>query len=179
MTQTSADIPAELRAGDTAKWQRSFPDYPASAGWALSYTIAGSGGVFSASATADGDGFAITIAATTTATYAAGRYQITEYVSKAGERYTLNTRPLRILPNLVGSAAADTRSHARKMLDSIEAWLESKAPTAASVEIAGRKISNYPLNELLALRSKYQFEVNQESQAITGKRGSKLLVRFS
>ena len=84
-----------------------------------------------------------------------------------------------MLANLVGASAGDTRSHAQKMLDAIEAWLESKAPTAASVEIAGRKISNYPLADLLALRSKYKFEVSQETGIATGKRGSKLLVRFS
>ena len=177
MTEISADIPAELRAGDTAKWQRSFSDYPASAGWALSYTLAGSAGVFSANAAADGDGFLVTIAATTTTAWPAGSYQITEYVTLGLERYTLNTRPLRILANLVGSAAADTRSHARKMLEAIEAYLENKAPTAASVEIAGRKIVNYSLTELLALRSQYRFEVNQESR-LGNKFGSKLLVRF-
>jgi hypothetical protein len=179
MTDLSADIPAELRAGDTAKWQRSFSDYPASAGWVLAYTIAGTGGVFTASATANGDAFEVTISAATTDAWPAGRYQITEYVSKDGERFTLNTQPLRVLANLVGASPGDTRSHAQKMLDAIEAWLESKAPTAASVEIAGRKISNYPLADLLALRSKYKFEVSQETGLATGKRGSKLLVRFS
>lgn len=179
MTDISADIPAELRAGDTVKWQRSFSDYPASASWVLSYTIAGSGGVFTFNGTASGDDFAIAIASATSEGWPAGSYRITEYVTKAGERFTLNTRPLKILANLVGASASDQRSHARKMLDAIEAWLESKAPTAASVEIAGRKISNYPLADLMALRSKYQFEVNQESQPVSGKRGTKLLVRFS
>lgn len=178
MTELSAAIPAELRAGDTGKWQRSFSDYPATAGWVLAYTIAGTGGVFTVTATASGDNFLATIAAATSAAFPAGSYQITEYVTKGLERFTLNTQPLRILANLVGASPSDTRSHARKMLDAIEAWLESKAPTAASVEIAGRKISNYPLADLMALRSKYQFEVNQESQPIAGKRGNKLLVRF-
>ena len=178
MTELSADIPAELRAGDTGKWQRSFSDYPASAGWVLAYTIAGSAGVFTFSATTSGDDFQVTVSAATTGGWAAGQYTLTEYVSKAGERYTLSAQPFRVLPNLVGSSAADSRSHAQKMLDAIEAWLESKAPTAASVEIAGRKISNYPLADLLALRSKYKFEVMLENQRATGRRGAKLLVRL-
>src|SRR6185312_2016653 len=50
----------------------------------------------------------------------------------------------------------DTRSHAQKVLDAINAWLESKAPVAGSFEISGRKISYYPLADLLKLQSRYQ-----------------------
>lgn len=178
MTELSTEIPAEIRAGDTAKWQRSFADYLASDAWVLTYTMVGTGGAFNFTGTAAGADFAVTVAAAVTVTWPAGTYQLTESVSKAGERFTLSSKSIRVLENLVGAVAGDKRSHCQKMLDSIEAWLESKAPTAALVEIAGRKIQNYALVDLLALRSKYQFEVAQEKRLSSGFGGAKLLVRF-
>jgi hypothetical protein len=179
MTDIPSEIPAELRAGDTHKWTRSHPSYPASAGWVMAYVLVGPAGVFNFAATADGDDFAITVAASVSATWAAGVYTLTESVTLAGERYSTATKSVRVLANLAGAvAASDTRSHARRMLDAIEAWLELKAPTSESVEIAGRKISNYPLVDLLALRDKYRFEVSLESGVKPGGFGRKVLVRF-
>ena len=178
MNELSTEIPAEIRAGDTAKWQRSFADYLASNAWVLTYTMVGSGGAFNFTGTAAGANFAVTVSAAVTAAWPAGLYNITESVSKSGERFTLSSKSIRVLENLVGAVAGDTRSHAQKMLASIEAWLESKAPTAALVEIAGRKIQNYALVDLLALRDKYKFEVNQELRLSNGLGGGKLLVRF-
>lgn len=169
MTEFANEIPVELRAGDTLKWTRTLPAYPASDGWALSYSLVGRTGAHTFSGTADGDGFAVTVSATTSANFTAGRYRLTEYVTKGTERFTTATKDVTVLANLAGATtAADTRSHAQKMLDAIEAYLESKAPTAASVEIAGRKISNYPLTDLLALRSKYQNEVAIEARLASG-----------
>ena len=178
MTEISTSIPAEIRAGDTAKWQRSFADYPAIDGWVLTYTMLGLGGAFNFVGVANADAFDVTVSAATTGTWPAGVYALTESVSLAGERYTLSSKNIRILDNLVGAVAGDTRSHCQKMLDNIEAWLESKAPTAALVEIAGRKIQNYALTDLLALRDRYRFEVNQELRLSSGFGGGKLLVRF-
>lgn len=176
----SADIPstppAALRAGDTAKWRRELPDYPASAGWQLKVALVGQAGAYNATAAADGDAHAFTIAATTTASWAPGRYVLTEFVVQGAERYTLGTSELQVLPDLaVATTGSDTRTHARKVLDAIEAWLETKAPTAASVEVAGRKLANYPLADLLSLRDRYRAEVRRET---AGAGGGRLLVRL-
>lgn len=172
MTEFANEIPVELRAGDTLKWTRSLPDYPASAGWALSYSLVGKNGAHSFNGTADGDGFDVTVSATASSSYAAGRYRLTEFVTKGTERFTTATKDVTVLANLAGATAAvDTRSHAQKVLDAIEAYLETGAPTAASVEIAGRKISNYPLADLLTLRSRYQSEVAMEKRLASGQGG--------
>lgn len=178
-----ADIPnrapAELRAGDTARWTRDLGDYPASQGWTLSYTLVTSTAAHSFSATANGDAFDVTVAAAVTAAWAAGHYQLQEYVAKSGERYTLATTPLRILPNLAAVVSGlDVRSHARKVLDAINAWLEAKAPTAASFEIAGRKLQNYSLADLLALRDRYRAEVAREDQVAAGGAPARILTRL-
>lgn len=179
----SADIPStpptEVRAGDTIKWRRELSDYPASDSWQLKFTLVGSAGVYSGDAAADGDDHLVTIPAATSTTYTAGLYTLTEYVTNGSERYTIGTRDLRILADLAGATAAtDTRSHARKMVDAIEAWLESRAPVAGSLEIAGRKIQHYPIADLLKLRDRYKLEAQRESAAASGGRTGRLLVRI-
>jgi hypothetical protein len=176
----SADIPstppAELRAGDTAKWRRELPDYPASASWQLKVTLVGQQGAHTVTADAAGDAFVFTLPASTTAGWTAGRYVRTEYVTNGTERYTVDTGEVVLLPDLAAATAAiDTRSHARKVLDAIETWLESRAPTAGAFEHAGIKIQNYPLADLLALRDRYRAEVRRET---AGPGHGRLLVRL-
>ena len=95
------------------------------AGWALQYTLVSTTAAYSIIATASGDDYAITVPASTTTAWAAGRYALTEYVTDGTERYTLATSTVMIAANLAAaSAGIDNRTHARKVLDSIEAWLE-------------------------------------------------------
>jgi hypothetical protein len=176
MAEIADKVPTELRAGDTVKWRRTLDCYPAGAGWVVAYRLVGPTAAYTITAAADGDVHAVTIAAATSAAYAPGLYKLHETVSNDDERFTLGVTALRVLPDLAAGSAADTRSHARKVLDAIEAWLESKAPTAAAFEVAGRKLQNYPLTELLALRDRYRLEVAREER---GGRGVRILTRFS
>jgi hypothetical protein len=179
MAETASRIPTELRAGDTARWRRSLASYPASAGWVLAYQLVASDGVRSLTAAASGDEHLIEVTAADTAAWSPGVYTVQEYVTRSGERFTTGTFRLRVLPNLAANTAgADLRTHARKVLDAIEGWLESKAPVTGAFEIAGRKVENYPLPELLALRDKYRVEVAREEAAAGGRIGRKLMVRF-
>ena len=164
----SADIPSapptEIRAGDTVQWRRTLPDYLAGDGWSLRYALVSASAAYNATAASDGDDHLLTVAATTTAGWAPGRYALTEYVVKGAERFTLATTQLQVLPDLAAaSSGLDTRTHARKVLDAIEAGLESKAPVAGMLEIAGRRIQHYPLGDLLALRDRYRAEVRREA----------------
>lgn len=170
--------PAAIRAGDSVTWQRSLRDYPASDGWALKYTLVAASGAYNFEATADGDDFLVELASDVTEAWEPGRYSLTEYVEKAPARTTLQVTPLQVQPDLAGATGGiDTRSHARKMLDSIDAWLETSAPTVAKMEINGRRIENYGLDELLAMRSRYAAEVAREDAAASGGRTGRLLVR--
>lgn len=178
----SADIPTtppqQLRAGDTAQWRRSLADYPASAGWELKYTLVSTTAAYNFASTADGDDFDINVPASTTAAWVQGRYQLTEYVTNGTDRFTLATTTVRVLADLAGATTTgiDSRTHARKVLDAIEAWLELRAPVAGKFELNGRRIENYALADLLALRDRYKAEVARE-EAGAG-RASKLLVRL-
>lgn len=179
MTDLPTSIPVELRAGDTIRWRRSLPDHQATAGWVLAYALITTTSVHSIATTADGADHVAEALAADTDSWPPGAAQLVEYATNGTDRVTLNSLPVRVLPDLAAaSAGTDLRSHARKVLDAIEAWLESRAPVAGTLEIAGRRIQHYPLEELLALRSRYRAEVAREDAAAAGNRPSRLLVRF-
>lgn len=153
---TPTEVPREVRAGDTLSWRRQLPAYPASAGWVLSYTRIAASSVGSFSASVSGDDHVVTVTAAASAGWAAGHYKLVEYVTNGTERYTLAEYPLSVLPNLAAaSEGTDTRTHAQKVLDNINAWLESKSVTAGETQLGDRRIRNYSMTELLALRDKY------------------------
>lgn len=179
MTDQPSAPPTEIRAGDSARWRRTLADHPASAGWELKYVLVGNAVAHSFAAAAAGDDHAVDLLSAATAAWAPGSYRLQEYVELAGERTTLSVTTLRVLPNLVAATSGlDTRTHARKVLDLIEAWLESKAPTAAAFELNGRKLQNYPIPDLLVLRDRYRAEVRREDAAALGAGAGRILVRF-
>lgn len=166
-------LPCEIPAGDSLTFRATLPDYPASQGWALAYTLASTAGVHSIPTTADGDVHVVDVSASTTATWAAGRYRVQAAVTKGSERRTVDAFDVRVLPNLIAATdPVDTRSHARKVLDAIEAYIETGSPTAASVQIGVRQVQNIPLPELLAFRGRYRIEVRREE---SGGRSSRIL----
>lgn len=166
-------LPCEIPAGDSLAFRATLPDYPASQGWSLTYTLAATSGVYSIPTTADGDAHVVAVAAATTAAYAAGRYRVQATVSNGTDRHTVDAFDVRVLPNLVAAVApVDTRSHARKVLDAIEEYIETGSATAASVQIGIRQVQNIPLPELLAFRDRYRIEVRREE---SGGRNSRIL----
>jgi len=165
----AADIPniepSSANAGDTWRWTRTLADYPASAGWALSYTLINAAAKITINATASGDDHAVTVAAATTAGYAAGTYDWRARVTRSGEVYTVGEGRLTVR-NAYSAATFDARSHARKTLDAIEAVIENRASSAvAEYQIAGRQLKNIPVADLLALRDRYRAEVKREDAA--------------
>ena len=76
---------------------------------------------------------------------------------------------------VVKNLAADTsdpRTHARKVLDALEALIEGKASKdQQSYSIAGRSISRLSPGELLEWRDRYRVEVAAEARAEKIKNG--------
>lgn len=175
---TSNSEPISIIPGDTVKWTRRLTDYPASAGWALSYELLNAMHRYEIPATVDGDAFRIVVAAQATQAYAPGSYDWRARVTNADEVYTVATGRLTVTPSF--GAVGDVRSHARRTLDAIEAVLEGRATSAtAEYEINGRRLKYIPLNELHAMRTKYQREVAAE-EGKSGPRGvsGRIMVRF-
>lgn len=157
--------PATVNAGDTVRWRRALPDYPASAGWVLTYTLLNAAGRITITASAQGDDHLVSVPAGTTAGWAAGDYAWRAQVSKAGEVYTVGEGRMTIKPSF-GVSALETRSLARQALDAVEAYLaDPNNIAAAQYEIAGRQLRRYTLPELWAHRDRLRLEVLREEQA--------------
>lgn len=167
MADIPTQEPASLRAGDTWRWTRSLADYPAGT-WVLKYRFKNAAGGFEIIGGTSGTDHSITVAATATAGYTAGRYNWMAWVESGSEKYTVDQGEVEVLSDFRATSAAvavDGRSHARKMLDAIESWLESRDQAVAEYEIAGRRMRFIPVTELLKLRSRYQLEVQGEDAA--------------
>jgi hypothetical protein len=156
--------PSVITAGDTAAWTKSLPDYLPSAGWTLNYALQGPSEITFSSATNSGATFAISLTTSTTASWAPGLYALTAYVTKAGERYTVDRRTISILAD---PAQALGSTHASRTLALIEAALEGRIPRGLeSHVIAGQSISKIPIPELYKLKLQYQREVAAEQARI-------------
>lgn len=160
--------PTSLRAGDTWKWTRSLSDYPAPS-WVLKYRFKSPAGGFEITATASGADHAVTVAAATSGAYVAAEYSWVAWVEGgSSEKYTVDQGTTTVEPDYrAGTAAAalDDRSHARKVLAAIEAWIEGHDPSVAEYEIAGRRMKYIPVGDLLKLRQRYKSEVAAEINA--------------
>ncbi len=165
MTDIPTTEPATVNAGDTVRWRRALPDYPASAGWTLTYTLLNAAGKITITASAHGDDHLVSVPAATTAGWAAGDYAWRAQVSKAGEVYTVADGRMTVRPSFAASTL-ETRSLARRALEAVEAYLaDPNNLAAAQYEIAGRQLRRYTLPELWAHRDRLRMEVLREEQA--------------
>lgn len=159
--------PTAARAGDTWRWTRALYDYPAP-GWVLTYTLYATTGVLSIEASADGTLHLVDIPPETTADYVAGRYDWVAHVADGTDRFQVGSGSIQILPDVAEAATYDGRSHARKMLDSINALLEGRASSGDldTIRVAhGARAAEYDLATLLKLRQQYAAAVQAEDAA--------------
>jgi hypothetical protein len=164
--EIATNEPFEARAGLTWQWRREdLADYPAST-WTLKYWFkkTGSAGAnFSVTASADGDRFAVLISATTSAAIAAGNYTWSAQVTAGAEAYEVDRGVLNVLPRYDQAANLDDRSHARIMLEEIEATLQGRASRSQKqYTIGNRSLEFLTPEELEKWRAKYRAEVRAE-----------------
>lgn len=157
----------DIVAGDTLAFSAEFASWPATDGWTLAYRLVPlSGAAITIAASANGSAYAVAVAAATTAGWKPGAYAWSAYVTKAGERHTLDRGRVQIRPDSGAASNIDLRSHARKVLDAIEAVLEKRATRdQMGYTINGRELRRTPIADLLELRSRYRAEVRAEEQA--------------
>lgn len=168
MATVPSTEPASIRAGDFLTWTKTLSDYPANAGWALVYTLINGSTKLTINATASGADHLVSVAAATSAAYAAGSYTWMARVTKGTEIYTVDTGSLEVLPNLAALTTFDGRSHARIMVSAIEAAIQGRASsTQLEYEINGRRVRNLDPSDLIKWLSFYRAEVAKEAQAET------------
>jgi hypothetical protein len=177
--------PKKLRAGETWRWRREdlTSDYPATT-WTLKYALKNASNHLEITAVADGAQFAITVALSSTKTVAPGIYRMVGYVEDAGpvQRFPVFEAEVEVEAAYANAGVVDDRSHARKVLDAIEAVIENRATKdQEEYQIGHRSLRRTPMQELMALRDKYRGEVYAEElkdNASRGKGGGQLVVRF-
>lgn len=159
--------PEAFVAGDSVEWSLSLPDYdPAT--WSVSVAFVGAARQFVARGYDGGDGtHRLRLDPATTANIPAGLYAWQRYAATTAERCCIAQGTVRVLPNFATQTTGyDARSHARRVLDAIEAVLENRATEDDSyVMIGATQITKLPHADLLALRSQYRREVANETAA--------------
>jgi hypothetical protein len=165
--------PAQIRAGDLLQWKRTDlnTDYANSA-YTLKYSsrLEGAGSTdFDIAATASGDDYLISVGKAVTAAYTVGTYHW----------QMLDSGTWKVVPNR-DTATTDPRSHAKTMVEKIEALLEGRADAdVASYSIAGRSLTKLSIDELMTWRDRYKTEYLRElrrERALNGQ-GSGAIVK--
>lgn len=162
--------PEALRAGVQWDWRREdlSIDFPADGGWALKYWFKKTGASaanFSIDATASGKFFAVQVLAATTLGYTAGDYTWVAIATKAAELREIDSGRMTVLPRYDQVANLDDRSHARKMLEQIQAAMLALNQGVKSYTIGTRQITYRDMPELIAQESRLKWLVKNEDDS--------------
>jgi len=156
--------PVAVTAGDSIAWTRTLADYPASAGWVLSYQFIGPASLSITSA-ASGDDHLITVTAAQSSSWAAGSYIGQGYVTNGTDRYTVEPRLLLDVAANFATAAAgyDPRSANEKILAAIDATIAGSATSdQRRLVIGDKQLERFDRADLLQLRGTYAHKVWKE-----------------
>ena len=181
--------PDTLVVGHRWVWRRDdlVSDYPLDE-YALEYRFTedstGNTNAFTIAATEAESTYLVEIASAVTASLTAGDYQWAAFIirSSDNQRVVIDQGRTEILPNLQNTTA-DLRSHAKKVLDAIEAVLENRASQdQMSYSIAGRSLSRMSIDDLMTFRNRYRAEYLREIKLARIKNkqdsGNTIKVRF-
>ena len=178
-TNYPSQVPTELQLGDFWAWKRDnlSEDYPV-ASYSLSYEFNLVDGStvsnFTLTATESDDTYIVE--ASSTASYTKGNYNWVSYITRASDsaRVKLEEGFVEIQDNYA-TTTASVRSHAKIVLDAVEAVIENRANIdQSSMSIAGRSLSRMSIDDLLTFRARYKAEYLKEVKQlrIKNKRGS-------
>ena len=164
--------PETLVVGDRWVWKRPdlVSDYP-TASYALTYEFhfdSGGGGShqFTITATETTDAYIVEVDSSTTAAYSAHEYKWYAYITRSSdsERVAVDSGITTLVANYADTNA-DLRTHAKKVLDAVQAVIENRATIdQSSFSIAGRSLSRMSIDELHSLRDRYEAKYNKELQ---------------
>ena len=162
--------PETLVVGDRWVWQRPdlVTDYPTDQ-YALTYEFhcdSGGGGnhQFTITATETTLAYVVEVASTVTDNYTAHQYKWYAFITRTSdsERVAVDEGMTTLVANYADTNA-DLRTHAKKVLDAVQAVIENRATIdQSSFSIAGRSLSMMSIDELFLVRDRYRAEYNQE-----------------
>ena len=175
-----SEIPSSFVSGDTFNVVLSLPEYTAPTWSAVLYLTAYGRDTITINSTDYGSEHLLFISGGSTP-WAAGDYSWALKVVGNGI-LTVDTGLIRVLADPVSvTGATDTRTHAQRSLDLINAAIEGRIPSGMeSYSIAGRTITKIPLRDLITLRDRYRTEVLAEQATASGRSNvKKIVVQFT
>ena len=162
--------PETLVVGDRWVWQRPdlVTDYPTDQ-YALTYEFhidSGGGGnhQFTITATETTTAYIVEVASTVTDNYTADQYKWYAFITRTSDsqRVAVDNGMTTLVANFADTNA-DLRTHAKKVLDAVQAVIENRATIdQSSFSIAGRSLSRMSIDELFTVRDRYRAEYNEE-----------------
>jgi len=96
--------------------------------------------------------------------YTADQYKWYAFITRTSDsqRVAVDNGMTTLVANFADTNA-DLRTHAKKVLDSIQAVIENRATVdQSSFTIAGRSLSRMTIEELFMVRDRYRAEYNEE-----------------
>ena len=167
-----ATEPTAFIAGDSVSWRKTLTGFSPVDGWSLQCTFVSADTKFTVDAVQDGDDFVSSITPAVSSALIPGRYSWSARVTDGTDVATVGAGALTVQPDISALPRFDSRSHARKMLDAIEAALERRASKdqldMIEISIFSRTTKRGD-GALLEARRLYQTEVNREEAAGVGR----------
>lgn len=159
-------MPRTIVAGDTLKVLFTLTEYNANEGWTLQLKAGGPSGApipYFYTATNEDGCFLLHLSPLLTAAFGKGFYSYAVIVTDGTDEYSVErgSFEVELRPDL--NFDSDLRTHARKVLDAIEAVIENRATVdQSSYSIAGRSLTRMPIEELMKFRNIYRAQVAKD-----------------
>ncbi|MEN8412360.1 hypothetical protein ABFP33_20620, partial [Acinetobacter bereziniae] len=163
-------FPQKITAGLTLKHSINLTAYPASL-WAVKAYLRGPSSI-DISAEKDGNLHVINVSADVTKNYKSGYYSFSlRAVNDFGEVEEIEAGSVEVITDLAAvTGQVDTRSHAKKTLEALEAVIEGRATLDQErYRLNNRELFRTPLDILIKLRNQYRAEVSREIAKASGK----------
>lgn len=174
--------PTSITAGDSVEWTEVLSDYPASAGWVLTYTLTPRG--FTAqkqtiTCTADALNHAAAITGAQSALFTPGEYEILGYVTLGSDRKTVLRDRITVNPDPASESATDYQTWLEKTITALEASITGVASAQyQSMTVMGKTLGVMSLKEKLDMRDRLRSELQQIKRQSTGGFGRRIQCRF-
>lgn len=164
--------PKEITAGFQYSWTESLSDYPADNGWVLKYILLNASNKIEFESIPDNSSHLIELTPETTDEFIAGVYTLYKYVEHTdGRKFQITSFSYTINASPISATTLDTRTHARKMLEALEALELGRASVQQKAfSIAGRSIEYLTPEEIIKWKNHYQRVVFAEENKSVSKR---------
>ena len=157
-----SQFPKSIAAGLSLRAELYLPEYLAP-DWSLVALLRGPS-VVDLAATAQGTAHLFALDGAATSSYLPGDYSVSVRAISGSDVFEVESGILAVVVDLgLAVAGHESRTHAVKVLASVEAVIEGRATRdQESYSINGRTLTRTPIADLLLLRDRYRKEVGSE-----------------